>query len=285
MAIAGITFIIYSVFRVERRLQNLQIALLIGGIVLCGLGLYWWIKKESIDTLKEKQSENRNASLQAELEQVTATCLELEKTLHTDSKKLPAYREAVKRAITMSSETAKLNTLNLLITAQSEMSELNEKVQTTGKHLIDVNLHHNNMRCNKCGILFESFVTKVTAAIKESQIETLIANLVDNAINSHDNSDNQENYITVLFFADRLTVKDNGKPFSESVLADMARCKETLTPNRGNGVGIGFVTIFEITNECGASVEIIQNNSEKSVTVQFDGENRLVTVNNIWEGI
>jgi hypothetical protein len=38
-AIAGIALIIYSVFRVEGRLQNEHLALLFAGIILCGLGL------------------------------------------------------------------------------------------------------------------------------------------------------------------------------------------------------------------------------------------------------
>ena len=278
-AIAGITLIIYSVLRVEGRLPNTQVTLLIVGIVLCGLGIYWWLKKESITNFNENAHKLTNESLQAEIEDLNAFCLELEKDRHTQNKKLPAYREAVELAIAGDLD-AKLKAREFLIAAQSVKCETGS-IQMFSKPLIDAILHFNNMRCDKCGIKFKSVGTKITSAIKESLLETLIANLLDNSMNSHENNSNQEKHITVHFDEDSLTVNDNGKPFTESVLADMARCKETLTPNRGDGVGIGFVTIFEITNECGASVEVTQNDEEKSVTIRFDSKNQFIVANNI----
>ncbi|MCL1867020.1 MAG: ATP-binding protein [Oscillospiraceae bacterium] len=256
---------------------TMEFIYLFSGIVLCGLGIYWWLKKESVNTFNIKSQEQKNSEQQAEIEDLNAFCLELEKDRHTQNKKLPAYREAVEQAITGDKET-KLKALNLLIAAQRVECEVGS-IQTSSRPLIDAILHFNNMRCDKCGIKFESVGTKITSAIKESLLETLIANLLDNSMNSHENNSNQEKYITVHFNEDSLTVTDNGKPFKESVLADMSRCKETLTPNRGDGVGIGFVTIFEITNECSASVEVVQNNEKKSITVRFDGNNRLVIDN------
>jgi hypothetical protein len=179
---------------------------------------------------------------------------------------------------------ARLKSLNLLIAAQAEIAwnierEFCQELKTTGMTRIDANLHYNNLRCSKCGIELRSLGGKTPTALTESQLETLIANLLDNAINSHKNSffeEQQEKYITSHLWEDGLKVEDNGAAFCESVLADLVRCKETLTPNRGNGVGIGYVTIFEITNEYSASVEVMQDNENKSVTVLFDRKNRLV---------
>ena len=278
-SISGISLVLYGVFRDEGRLSNNKLALMFVGVILCGLGIYWWLKKESITNFNENAHKLTNENLQAEIEDLNAFCLELEKDRHTQNKKLPAYREAVEQAIVGDKE-AKLKTLNLLIAAQRVECEFGS-IQTSSRPLIDAILHFNNMRCDKCGIKFESVGTKITSAIKESLLETLIANLLDNAMNSHENNSNQEKYITVHFREGSLTVTDNGKPFMESVLADMSRCKETLTPNREDGVGIGFVTIFEITNECGASIEVTQNSDKKSITIRFDGKNRLIVENNI----
>ena len=64
--------------------------------------------------------------------------------------------------------------------------------------------------------------------------------------------------------------------FDESLLDDLERCKEMLTPNReGGGVGLGWVTILEIANECDASVEVVESDGVKSVTVRFDAEGRI----------
>ena len=280
-AIAGITLIIYSVLRMENRLSNEQVLLLIVGIMFCGLGIYWWVKKENITDYNESVHKLKISRQQAEILTLSDIQLELEKLLHTDSKKLILYREMVELAMNSDNQHEKEEISKALEKAQIRMAadSVDGDVQPTGLTMVDTILRSNNNRCQKCGIKFNSLGVNIPAVITESQFETLVTNMFDNAINSHKHRETREKYITSFLGSDSLTVEDNGATFSESVLADLERCKETLTPNRGDGVGIGFVTIFEIVNEYSASVEVTQNNEKKSITIRFDGENRLMIDN------
>ncbi|MCL2071167.1 MAG: ATP-binding protein [Oscillospiraceae bacterium] len=292
VAIAGVVLIIYGVIR-EEELSHLGLALLLSGIVLCGLGLYWWLKKESITNYNEKSQKLINARQQAEIAELNDICLELEKVRHTDNKKLPAYREAVVQAIATGDKEAKIALYEGLKAAEmATVMDYTPQLPTVGILLVDIVLDFNKQRCSRNGIELRMEKSgcfgEIVEFVPQSQLETIIVNLLDNAFESHgkrgdDLSARQagggEKCIVVRFSHDRITVEDNGAAFSDSVLADMERCKESLTPNRGEGVGLGYVTMFEITNECRASVVISQKDGVKSVTVRFDGENRLLIYN------
>jgi signal transduction histidine kinase len=154
------------------------------------------------------------------------------------------------------------------------------ELPSTGMTLIDVDIDYYRGLAEKHGIDFEltidGDVRKITGDITQFQLETLVTNMLDNAIIAVRKSDVANGRIAIHLWERELTVEDNGEAFSESVLADLSRCRETLIPDEENGGGIGFVTMFEITNECRASVEVMQGKGIKSVTVRFDGQNLLV---------
>ena len=280
-AISGIVLIIYSLFR-ESEIQTKEFIYLFSGIVLCGLGLYWWLKKESIANFNDKAQEIRTEKLKGKIAELTDNNLELEKIIHTDSKKLPAYRKAVVQTIATGDEKAKKALFDGLVKASAGMAvEYGASVPLIGlPTLLEAILDFYKGLCQKSGINFKlnlgDNVEAIAEAIPQSSLETLIANLLDNAIKAFRGDVGNDKYVLVRLWATGISVEDNGVAFTDSVLADMERCKESLTPNRGEGVGLGYVTMFEITNECRASVEVTQEDGVKSVTVRFDGENRLV---------
>jgi signal transduction histidine kinase len=286
----GIVLILYGILR-DDRTTTMDFLLPFSGIILCGLGLYWWIKKESVDTLKEKQNEKQNAKLQAAIDHSSKVCLSLEKALHTSSKKLPAYQGAVENLIAqIENPTVRQKALNTLREVNtSALAEFSQEITwevektafpTTEIALVDAIIDFYRRRAILHGIDFElsidGDIRKITEIILQSQLETLLSNLLDNAIIAVKRSGTSDGRITARLWESGLSVEDNGEPFRESVLADLPRCKETLIPDEESGGGIGFATMFEITNECRASLEITESNGIKSVTVRFDGENRIV---------
>jgi signal transduction histidine kinase len=290
-AIVGVVLILYGILR-DDRTTTMDFLLPFSGVILCGLGLYWWIKKESIDTLKEKQSEKQNARLQTAIDHSSKVCLSLEKALHTSSKKLPAYQGVVESLIAqIENPTVRQKALNTLREVNtSALAEFSQEITwevekvafpTTEIALVDAIIDFYRRRAILHGIDFElnidGDVRKITEIILQSQLETLVSNLLDNAIIAVRKSGVDNGRITARLWESGLSVEDNGESFRESVLADLPRCRETLIPDEESGGGIGLVTMFEITNECRASVEITESNGIKSVTVRFDSENRLVT--------
>jgi signal transduction histidine kinase len=294
-AISGIALIIYSVLREEIRLSNRQNILLFAGIILCGLGLYWWIKKESVTTHNEKLQEVKDFRHQAEMARLDTLRLELEKALHTENKKLPAYQEVLEQLVThVDNRAVRQKSIDILKEFRaSTMAEFSKELTweagrtelpSTGIALVDVIFDYYRGIAEKNGIDFELTIdgafTGITEIITQTQLETLVSNLLDNAIIAIRKSGVADGRIASRLWSGGLSVEDNGAAFSESALMDLERCNKTLIPDEANGGGIGFVTIFEITNECAASVEIIEDNRIKSVTVRFDGENRFVTAQN-----
>ena len=273
-AISGAIIFIYGALY-ESRPTNYGAIYLIFGVVLCGLGLYWWLKKESITAFNDMVQGLKATQQEAKIAELTDNNLELEKTIHTDSKKLPAYREAVVQTIATGDKQAKIALYEGLKTAQMAMvMDYMPQLPTVGILLVDIVLNFNKQRCSRNGIDLRMEKSgcfgEIVECVPQSQLETIIVNLLDNAFKSHGKrGDDGEKYIVVRFSHDRITVEDNGAAFTDSVLADMERCKESLTPNRGEGVGLGYVTMFEITNECGASVEVSQKDGVKSVTVRL----------------
>ena len=288
--IAGITLLLYGILRSDGE-SSTDFLLPFLGIILSGLGLYWWFKKESVTALNEKQNEVIQTRLKNDIRDSNSQRLELEKALHTEHKRLPAYQEVLETLVSqLENRTARkqaagiLNEFSnsVLIDFSKEITyeKDTQKLPSIGIALVDAIFAYYRGVAEDNGINFglvaDGNVAGITQIITQSQLETLVSNLLDNAIISVRKSGIADGKITARLWSYGLTVNDNGEAFSDSVLADMARCKETLTPNRGDGVGIGFVTIFEITNECKASIEVKQSNEKKSITIRFDGKNRLV---------
>ena len=291
MAIVGITLIIYGIIRDDRTTWT-DFILPFSGIVLCGLGLYWWIKKESVTAYNEKSQKLITSRLKMEVELLTGIRLDLEKALHTDSKKLLAYQGAVECVIDGTNNPAErrkaTKLLDELKIVQRELSmeiskELCRKksLPSTGIVLLDAIFDYYNGVCVKDGVDFDLIIdgdiAELTAIITQTQLETLVSNLLDNALNAVKKCENSnDKRIIARLWSSGLSVEDNGAAFSDSVLSDLERCKETLIPDEENGGGIGFVTIFEVTNVCGASVVVSENNGMKSVEVRFDGEDKII---------
>ena len=294
-ALSGVALIIYGVLRTDR-LSDSQLTLLSAGVVLCGIGLYWLLKRESIAAYNEKIHKLMNLKLQAELLQLDEAKYFLEKNLHTQSKKLPAYEEAVKELIysTENPEVMKKASRlfgeiqNVRTERAKEIWEPQERkpLPPTGVALIDRAFRYYNGMSAKVGINFELSIngdlTDIFDYITQSQLETLITNMLDNANNALKRAEqNFERCIAVRLWGTEngcgLSVVDTGEPFCAVVLADLERCKATLRPcSKGFGGDIGLATVFEIMQGCRGSIIISDLPGFKTVSLKFDNKDRLI---------
>ena len=73
-----------------------------------------------------------------------------------------------------------------------------------------------------------------------------------------------------------VNIQDSGIPFEAETLTNLGVKKSTTHADTG-GSGIGYMTVFEILKECGASLTITEYAPEnysftKAVKIRFDGK-------------
>jgi signal transduction histidine kinase len=278
---AGLILIIYGVSR-EEGLSFKTFNLIIAGGILCAVGLFYWIKRESIMAYNSKIQALENAKLKEETKKEKESRQYYEKIVHNDGKKLPAYQEAVKSLI------EKVDDPVVKEKAERILGELNEArsavtsdvvremaqgriLSPTRTELLDAVFSYYNKICVAKDIEFNLIVHRVPDSIKQSDLETLIANLLDNAIIACEHSSNSHKSIIVNLSDNGLSVMDSGIAFPREVLESLRKQRITTHADTG-GKGIGFLTIFEIARACKASVVITENTSFKTVAVWFDGK-------------
>jgi sensor histidine kinase regulating citrate/malate metabolism len=124
----------------------------------------------------------------------------------------------------------------------------------------------------------------IGAVIAESDLNTLLADLIDNAIIATKRRE-KKNILVSVGICDnfyRIDVFDSGEPFTDETILDLG-LKRTTTHLNDGGSGIGMMTVFQILRKYGASFEIDDSigNSlyTKKVSACFDnlGQFRLKT--------
>jgi signal transduction histidine kinase len=281
--LSGISLIIFTTLR-EGGLPDEAFRLILAGGILCALGLFCWVKRESVAAYSEKLYLLANSKLRAENEQLSEIRLYLEKIVHNDSKKLPAYQEAVSELIeSAENPAAKEKALRILAeikdSREDYSAEVSEKLQekkafpSTGLELLDAIFKHYNKICAAKNIDFDLIVRGTPDLIKQLELETLAANLLDNAIIACEHCVSPDKRIVVNLNSEGMSVTDNGIAFEPETLEGLG--KQRITTHAGTGGrGLGYLTIFDITRPCKASIIITAAEEYKTVAVQFDGADR-----------
>ena len=109
------------------------------------------------------------------------------------------------------------------------------------------------------------------------KLSTLLADLIENAIIAVSNVAHKKISVEMGIIDDcfEISIQDSGIPFEIETLANLGFKKSTTHADTG-GSGIGYMTIFEILNESGASLSITEYAPEiyaftKSIKIRFDG--------------
>ena len=317
LIITGSIVIIASIISSPREIYDNNyttfLVVLMVGIIITGIGMIIWIKrgitKYYIKKMKERSIEELEQELREKEEKIqslTDLIDVLKVTHHKFVRRLSALENGVsgmvelikngKYSTEISEELAVTleDILRLKQNYENDVSQINmeQPLPSTRIKGIDDMFRYFAQEYNDNNIDFNlkvngSIPYLVENIIEQGKLETMIGDLLENALIAVNASDNTfRNVLAVINISENIyefTVFDSGIPFESDTLNLLG--KERATTHAGTGgSGIGFMTIFETMKECGASLIINQkmpseSDHTKSVTVRFDGENRYIVEN------
>ena len=276
---------------------------LFGGVILCIIGHVIWYRL-SLSKLYRKRVKERNTqeyeriiSKKDELIQKLQTDNDtMSKILHRDNKLLPALHDAVTLIMANTENTqpeAELVFERINLFMQERTNLINPIINSTsiqlnsGNHLVDSIINHMAAKASQEGITLKADIKCDASILNEVGIvaldfETLLADLIDNAIHATQNSECK--YIDVSFAKIdgiyTLAVRDSGILFEADTLANLGHKPITTRMHEG-GSGVGFMTIFGILRTCGASITIKEHVPKackftKTISIRFDNNNSFI---------
>lgn len=273
--------------------------------LLCGLSiLFWWrssLTIRYISKLKDNELEEMRNLIQeknVQIENLKYHNDELSKIIHKDNKLIPSMEYAVRKYL-LSLEKLSSNELiirgqEILIQLESVSQERNgilKNYETKNKVIPSTNIlsidtllaymlqkakeNYINLDVSLLGDI-NSFIDNL---IDESDMRTLLADLIENAIIASRVSSNKNILIIMGLSANYYSIEvlDSGAPFTEDILLNLGIKQSTTHTNEG-GSGIGLMTIFEIIkkNHASFTIEELANNNlfTKKITICFDNLNQ-----------
>lgn len=281
----------------------LIIALLLFPIVQRTLLLYQKYKL-FIQTLKDYEQEL--SATQQKLETALAEKEKIVKSNHEFYHRQEALNKKLDNLINLQSNSMnaefsneysdildRLNTLSSEYKTQTTVLPIHDKTNIIE---IDDMLIYMQSECAKNNI---EFILKINCDINhiinnfitKSQLETLLGDLIRNAIIAINHSSSSFKSVMVIFGIKEesyeLCIYDSGIPFEIETLINLGLHPASTHLDDG-GTGIGFITTFETINSCKASFiinEITNNNYTKSLEIKFDNKNEYVIFSNRLEEI
>ncbi len=288
-----LTFVLNSNI-VETKLQKiLVIVSLVFGIIT----MIWWRKKLYSDYLKKiKENDINELRKTIQLQEETIASLttaneELAKIIHKDNKLIPAMQAAVIDLINRNKTNDAEKLLSQLNSLYGERTEAINLCEVHGDALTktevlstDGLIKYLYIRANDLNTKFDVTITSsvkylIENIVSEQDLNTLIADLAENAIIATKNEQNRYILLSIGLNSNnhyQIDIYDSAPPFADIVLQNIGENKTTTHAEEG-GSGIGLVTTFEILNKYKASFKINQDlNSTtyaKCVSVIFDMQN------------
>lgn len=302
-------FILLFVAVSGNRFDIVQLVILsLFGIIACAAGLYFWWRASLIrnykDSLKEQQIEqanNRADALAQELSALQEQNQFLASVIHKDNRLIPAMSLAVQDFLRLSSkelteqtaqqakkiiqeiEAAGNERAGMLSTFRTEVNDLPK----TNLFQVDAIFSFLRTKALQNGILFDllvlcdvAFLTNNT--IREADLVTLLADLIDNAIYAVSQS-SFKHIQTILCIEEgcyEIQIYDSGAYFKSETLQQLGKAAATSHKNDG-GSGIGYLTVYRILNSLKASLQIqeFKNHGSgftKKITIRFDDKNQYI---------
>lgn len=279
-------------------------------VLICGVSIiFWWrshLKRKYIEDVKAREMAALQKTIgekDEEIEQLRRHNEELAKIIHNDNKLIPAMELAVREYLMSAGDGGCGATadkarelLERLETVSRERAgivksyeAMSKKLPSTNVLSVDSLMAYMLQKARAEKIEFDlslsgSVKYLIGAVIAESDLNTLLADLIDNAIIASKRRE-KKNILVSVGICDnlyRIDVFDSGEPFTDETILNIG-LKRTTTHSNDGGSGIGLMTVFEILRSYGASFEIDDSicNSlyTKKVSVCFDslGQFRLKT--------
>lgn len=273
-------------------------------IILGVIILFWWrrkLEKVYIEKLRTNEIQNMRNSInekEVEIELLKRSNDFLAKIIHKDNKLIPAMELAVREYLQSALLDDKENMrkgevlLKRLESISNERSGIITEYQSVNKRLpstdllsIDALMSYMFNKARESFIELELIISgsvkyMIENVICESDLNTLLADLVENAIIATKNRENKKIIVSLGIPEGHYTIDifDSGAPFEIETLSILGIKKITTHADTG-GSGIGMITIFEIIKKYNASFmieEIANNNSlfTKRISVIFDNQNQ-----------
>lgn len=285
--LSGIVILIFS--NLGKHIDNSIKELYILGLLLIIVSIFIWIKRKITIHYKELLKQDSIQNLQDKLnEQIHINEImkdELEKLSiinHKFSSRISALELYVKNLSYNSSNNIEIN--NSILEAkkltQSLSAEFSNEMHInlrnylplnkTGITNIDNILEYFEFECMNKNISFNVIVKsnieyEVKRAISLNLLETLISDMLNNAIIAINHNTNKNNKILVQFdMCDYLEIRiyDTGIEFEINTLVKLG--KEQITTHKSDGgSGIGFITTFETLNKTNGSLIIEEYKNDK----------------------
>lgn len=302
LIISGLILIAF-IFIGDEATDDYQVVYLLAGGIFCVVGLIlWW--RRGLTSLYRKRIKERNINehekiiteKDEEIRKLKENNDFMSKLIHRDNKLLPSMYEAVKILFNNDSDNQKEESKKILDHIDHLMNERKgliiqnrleaNHLPTTKDNLIDGTMIFMYEKAREREIDFKLIVNesieKLTEIITSLKLETLIADLIENAIIATKENDNKKILVTIDksegFYV--LSIQDSGIPFERDTLENLGLKKSSTHLDNG-GSGIGYMTIFEILCETKACLIIteynpIQQGFTKSVSVRFDNKSRFI---------
>ena len=267
------------------------------GIALCSTGIIYWWRNGLTKQYREKIMERNIQDLERIIKEKEIQINKLQednemmaRIIHRDNKILPALVENVLLYMRsdeniLANGNQILEQVELLIEERTGVlrREIKESAVTESQMnpIIDGVIKHMMMRASSEGVQFEiaemsDFATLIDSFIKPIKFQTLLVDLIENAINATKDSNTKR--VLISLCEDNgiydLSVYDSGIYFDTETLINLGR-KKTTTRTREGGSGLGYMEIFKIIEESNASLTITEYEPElshftKSISIRFD---------------
>jgi len=276
------------------------------GIALCAAGLFVWWRHELTNQYRERVKERNAQELEKMILEKDLLIKKLKEDnevmsgiIHRDNKLLPSLASKVELFMESEPHVSLVGRQILKQTKQlfEERTEVLNRCGYIGpapqallNPIIGGVLDYMMKRASEEDVQLEiaeinDTVESIESTISSIKLQTILADLIENAINATLQSDIKHIYVSFIVedgvFG--FNIQDSGIPFEVETLLELGN-KKTTTRIKEGGSGIGYMTIFEILQEYKASLMITEYEPErsiftKSITVRFDsmGKHILLT--------
>jgi signal transduction histidine kinase len=301
LAISGLILALVVLVGDENVTDDKLGALLFIGAILCISGLIIWWRRGLTNLYRERVKERNAQEYEAIIAEKNEQIRKLQesndlmaKLIHRDNKLLPSMYEAVRslykddvtddsRRILDKIEQLMSERIGVIVHSQRVANNL----PSTKDNLIDGVMNFMCAKANEKEIQFELAVSGeiselTSKIISPLKLETLIADLIENAIIATSYSEYKKILVTISNNDEcyELNIYDSGIPFEPDTLMNLGQQKTSTHLDEG-GSGIGYMTVFEILREVKASLLITEYEQKpceftKSVKVRFDNNNHYI---------
>lgn len=268
-------------------------------IFLCGMAFWFWCRSRITQKYREEIIEQKIKELEETVSGLKQDNDRLSEIIHRDNKLIPALDLAVKNFLLTAdcddSQERRIMNAQKIMKQISEITKEREGVICSYEHshfpeditgvpgidaLFSLMKHRAAERC--ISIHFSAncdFHSMISNMISEHELSTILADLIENAIISANDSTDVKEVMVEIINTDyyKFCISDSGPAFSKEVLRKFGRERITTHADTG-GSGIGLITITNICRKYNASILIgkpAYMPYTKTITICFDNLGRI----------